>query len=138
MTRVCAWCDRDFVARSRTQACCSNQCRQYLNEWRKRQPPDYQPSVHRPHRRQHGTTAQRGLGTAHQRARKLLLTQLRAGAVMFCPFCQAQLRFGERIDLDHSLPRVYGGTTGDRLAHASCNRAAGAIISNTRGRTPKW
>jgi hypothetical protein len=138
MTRVCAWCDRDFVARSRTQACCSNSCRQSLIEWRKRQAPGYQPPIRRPDHRQLGTTAQRGLGTPHQRARKRLLTQLRAGVVMLCPFCHAQLRYGERLDLDHSLPRVYGGTTGDRLAHASCNRAAGAVISNTRRRTPRW
>jgi hypothetical protein len=118
MTKVCAWCDRDFAPRSRTQACCSNRCRQYLNEWRKRQAPDYQPPVRGSDRRQRGTTAQRGLGTPHQRARGLLLTQLRAGSVMYCPFCHAQLRHGQQLDLDHSLPGVYGGTTGDRSCPA--------------------
>jgi hypothetical protein len=120
MTKVCAWCDRHFAPRSRTQACCSNRCRQYLNEWRKRQARDYQPPVRGSDRRQRGTTAaQRGLGTPHQRARGLLLTQLRASSVMYCPFCHAQLRHGQQLDFDHSLPRGYGGTTGDRLAHSA-------------------
>jgi 5-methylcytosine-specific restriction endonuclease McrA len=66
------------------------------------------------------------------RLRKQALAQLRDG-VDLCPFCRKPMRSWQRLDLDHAVPRMYGG--GDetlRLAHAHCNRAAGARLVNFR------
>ncbi len=41
-----------------------------------------------------------------------------------------------RLDLDHTLPRLFGGAGGPtRLMHSRCNRALGAQITNSIRRT---
>lgn len=76
------------------------------------------------------TTTERGLGNVHQKARKSALRALQEGAP--CPFCGLGMFRSQDLDLDHSIPRALGGTKGDRLAHRSCNRAAGARLGNQR------
>lgn len=54
----------------------------------------------------------------------------------YCPLCGQVMVQGQALDLDHSTPVVLGGDgAGDRIAHASCNRSAGATLGNQlRGR----
>ena len=49
-----------------------------------------------------------------------------------CPLCGLTMYEGQALDLDHSTPVVLGGGVepGDRMAHASCNRSAGATLGN--------
>lgn len=74
------------------------------------------------------TTTERGLGHRHQQARKRALRAHQDGAP--CPFCGEGMFRTQDLDLDHSVPRALGGTKGDRLAHRSCNRSAGARMGN--------
>lgn len=74
------------------------------------------------------SSSARGVGWAHHKRRKAALAALVDGTP--CPFCQEPMLKTQALDLDHSLPRALGGTVGDRLAHASCNRAAGARMTN--------
>jgi 5-methylcytosine-specific restriction endonuclease McrA len=70
-------------------------------------------------------STQRGLGTDHQRRRKALLP---AAIGKRCPFCGLPMLIGQKLELDHSIPRALGGRHGDRMAHAVCNRRAGARL----------
>jgi hypothetical protein len=76
------------------------------------------------------TTTEKGLGYAHQRLRKALLSSLVPGSR--CPRCgEAMLPHIQALDLDHAVPRSQGGAGGpSRLAHASCNRRHGAELAN--------
>lgn len=49
-----------------------------------------------------------------------------------CPLCGLPMYEGQSLDLDHSVPVALGGGAepGDRMAHASCNRSAGATLGN--------
>ena len=76
----------------------------------------------------HGTTTERGLGWDHQKERARLLPFAYHTA---CPMCGATMWPDQQLDLDHRLPRVFGGSTaegGGQIVHASCNRAEGARI----------
>ena len=77
------------------------------------------------------TTAQRGLGWAHQKERARQVMALQDGTP--CPRCGRPMwrRYARLLDLDHVIPRHFGGTDGPKvLAHRRCNRAAGARITN--------
>lgn len=79
--------------------------------------------------RYRGTTAQRGLGAAHQADRKRLLAQHRDGDP--CWRCGQPMYKWQKLDRDHIVDRALGGTAGAAvLAHQSCNRAAGARLGN--------
>jgi hypothetical protein len=65
----------------------------------------------------------------HQRLRRSLLPGAYGRP---CPFCGLVMLRGERLDLDHSVPVVYGGGGFGRMAHASCNRRMGAKIGAQR------
>jgi hypothetical protein len=48
-----------------------------------------------------------------------------------CPFCGFVMLKGQKLDLDHATPRMLGGAKGPRrIAHAHCNRSAGARLGN--------
>lgn len=49
-----------------------------------------------------------------------------------CPLCGHTMYEDQPLDLDHSVPVVLGGgaNPGDRMAHSSCNRSAGATLGN--------
>lgn len=48
-----------------------------------------------------------------------------------CPGkCGRIMTRGMALDLDHSVPLILGGTVGDRIICASCNRSAGATLGN--------
>jgi len=70
-------------------------------------------------------TSERGLGAEHQRIRKALLPYAYGKQ---CAMCGLLMSKDQALDLDHSLPRALGGTHGDRIVHASCNRSAGARL----------
>lgn len=53
-----------------------------------------------------------------------------------CPLCGRLMHPDQPLDLDHSTPHALGGQHGDRIVHASCNRAAGARLGNARRRRP--
>lgn len=87
-----------------------------------------------------------GLGWNHEQRRRALLPYAYGRT---CPFhglvamCPGVMRRGEDLDLDHSLPRSLGGTHGDRMAHAACNRSWGNGTRGDRpamdpGPTPGW
>lgn len=91
-----------------------------------------------------GTTNERGLGHEHRRERARLLT---AAIGQPCPYagidpkCTGLMLAGEPLDLDHGIARVHGGRSNNgynRIAHAGCNRRAGArlgaAITNSRRR----
>lgn len=81
------------------------------------------------------TTSQRGYGYHHQRRRSAALRALVPGTP--CPYCGHPMYSDMELDLDHADPLAYGGDPRGprRLAHAPCNRRAGAIIGN-RWRSP--
>lgn len=76
---------------------------------------------------------------AHQQRRKKLLPKAYG---MACPLCGGVMVRGQSLDLDHSTPVVMGGSTGDRIVHAACNRSAGATLGNRlrggRGSREYW
>ncbi len=87
-----------------------------------------------------------GLGYDHERRRAALLPYAYGKTCPYhgtVPTCPGLMRRGDQLDLDHSQPRSRGGTVGDRIVHATCNRAYG---NGTRGRyasadpgpTPGW
>lgn len=52
-----------------------------------------------------------------------------------CPFCRKPMWPDQDLDADHEAPRVLGGRSRLRWAHAKCNRSAGAVLGNLlRGR----
>ena len=56
---------------------------------------------------------------------------------MACPMCGHTMRKDQPLDLDHSTPVASGGSgAGDRIAHAACNRSAGAALRE-RLKAPK-
>lgn len=92
------------------------------------------------------TNKERGLGSEHRRRRAALLPYAYGQT---CPYfgrvdiCPGLMQRGEDLDLDHSVPRSLGGTVGDRIAHASCNRSWGNGTRGDRakpdpGPTPGW
>lgn len=54
-----------------------------------------------------------------------------------CPMCGRVMLKTQALDLDHSLPLILGGTVGDRIVHAICNRSAGARLGNTLRRSSR-
>jgi hypothetical protein len=83
-----------------------------------------------------GWTTLSGRGADHQKERREALARLVDGADR-CPFeyCgHAPLYAWQELDLDEYPPRVIAQATGAaqirRLAHASCNRRAGAELGN--------
>jgi 5-methylcytosine-specific restriction endonuclease McrA len=77
------------------------------------------------------TTTERGLGGAHQAARRAAMKALRDGDP--CALCGHGMHRDQALDLDHAIPRALGGADGPlRLAHARCNRSAGARLGNQR------
>jgi len=87
-----------------------------------------------------------GLGWAHRKRRALALAAMRDGDP--CWRCGRPMYARQALDLDHVRPRAFGGADGPALlAHASCNRRAGAIQGNRMRRTrfrrrrrtlPRW
>lgn len=78
-----------------------------------------------------------GLGWAHAKARAALPPP--DGTP--CPFCRRPMLDGQRLDADHSNPRVLGGAGSElRWSHAGCNRREGARLGNLlRGRNgARW
>jgi len=76
------------------------------------------------------TNKQRGVGWQHTQQRDRLLARHTDGRP--CWWCGEPLYRdpkrnpdGEPLHADHTRPRSKGGTTADRLLHASCNRARG-------------
>lgn len=74
-----------------------------------------------------GRTTARGLGGAHQAERRRLLPSAYGTP---CPLCGDLMLRGQRLDLDHAVPRVLGGPDAGprRIAHARCNRSAGSRL----------
>lgn len=85
------------------------------------------------------TTTEQGLGWEHQRARAAAIADLAANPGRSCWRCKRPMYVGQALDFDHVISRVLGGHRGPRkLAHASCNRSAGASLGNRlRGRAKK-
>jgi hypothetical protein len=111
MARVarCVKCGRFFETRKPNQVYCVEQCR---------------PRTHYTKR----SSTERGYGAAHQKRRKQLLP-LAYGTP--CPICGLLMLLGQALDLDHSTPISKGGTEGDRITHAFCNRSrADGVRSN--------
>jgi len=78
-----------------------------------------------------GSTTERGLGSSHVRDKKRLKAQLRDGTP--CWRCGQPMYSSQDLDRDHITDRARGGADGPAvLAHASCNRAAGATARNQR------
>jgi hypothetical protein len=76
-----------------------------------------------------GTTKQRGLGAEHQADKKRLLANLRPGEP--CWRCAQPMWPHQQLDRDHITSRALGGARGPAvLAHATCNRSAGAALGN--------
>lgn len=74
-----------------------------------------------------------GYGWDHQQARKSALEMFTDGTP--CPLCGRPMRYYQALDLDHTMPIVFGGRDGNRrLVHARCNRSAGQRISALRAK----
>lgn len=72
-----------------------------------------------------GSSTARGYGTEHRRLRAKLAPK---AVGKRCVRCGQPIRPGQPIDLDHTDDRTgYRG-----MAHAKCNRTAGAIKANSR------
>lgn len=79
--------------------------------------------------RYRGTTAERGLGSDHQADKRRLLALHRDGDP--CWRCGQPMYKSQPLDRDHVVDRALGGTLGPAvLAHAACNRGAGATLGN--------
>lgn len=77
-----------------------------------------------------GTTTANGYGYDHQRLRRALLPEAYGKP---CPRCGKPMLPGQSLDLDHTDDRTgYNG-----MAHADCNRAAGARKANARRRAQR-
>jgi 5-methylcytosine-specific restriction endonuclease McrA len=85
-----------------------------------------------------GTTTQRGLGWQYVKQGQRLRAAMRDGDL--CWRCGQPMYKWEALDQDHLTPRALGGTDGPTvLAHAHCNRSAGARLGNRRrGTTNTW
>lgn len=86
--------------------------------------------------RWYGNTTQRALGAEHVADLKRLKAALRDGEP--CWRCGHPMYRTQALERDHIIDRVHGGATGPAvLAHARCNRSAGATMGNQlRGFTP--
>lgn len=72
-----------------------------------------------------------GLGWQHQKVRRQLLAELVDGDP--CWRCGRPMWRADAsgLDSDHVVDRQHGGAGGpERLAHARCNRSAGAMAGN--------
>jgi 5-methylcytosine-specific restriction endonuclease McrA len=89
-------------------------------------------------KRHRGTTTERGLGYAHQKDGRRLKAVHRDGDL--CWRCGQPMYKWQALERDHVTPRAYGGADGPAvLAHAHCNRSAGARLGNRmRGQQPGW
>lgn len=89
-----------------------------VSQWHraeKHNPPPAPPPAKKPR----GSTAARGYGYDHERLRRALLPTAYGKP---CPHCGEPMLRGQPLDLDHTDDRAaYRG-----MAHASCNRSAGA------------
>lgn len=73
------------------------------------------------------TTTTRGYGYSHQVLRRALLPGAYGTP---CPRCGERMQPGQPLDLDHTEDRTgYRG-----MAHATCNRRAGAHKTNAQRR----
>ena len=88
-------------------------------------------------KRHRGTTTQR-LGRNHAPDRRRLLAALKDGDL--CWRCGQPMFRWQALDRDHVIDRVRGGIDGPAvLAHARCNRSAGARAGNRmRGAAKRW
>lgn len=76
-----------------------------------------------------GSAASRGYGHAHRRQRAHLLSRFQDGDP--CCRCGQPMYRGQALEADHhGVAKAMGGLLPDALAHASCNRRAGAILGN--------
>ena len=73
-----------------------------------------------------GSTSARGYGWDHQQRRTRALAALAGGEP--CWRCGRPMYHWQALDLDHVVALALGGGGGDRLAHAACNRRAGAVL----------
>ena len=80
-------------------------------------------------KRHRGTTTQRGLGHAHEVDRRHKMAALQDGEP--CPYCGRGMFRGQALELDHYPGRAFGGPQLTRLAHAHCNRSAGARMGDS-------
>lgn len=89
-------------------------------------------AVARPRRSHARTTTQRGYGYTHERARAEALRAFVEGRP--CPMCGKPMYTSQGLDLDHVTPMALGGAKDGpkRLVHRSCNRRAGAVLTNAR------
>jgi 5-methylcytosine-specific restriction endonuclease McrA len=75
------------------------------------------------------STTARGLGAFHQADKKRLLAAHRDGDP--CWRCGQPMYKTQALERDHLTARALGGTDGHAvLAHARCNRSAGAKLGN--------
>jgi hypothetical protein len=96
------------------------------------------PKRRRPRRRKPppGNTTRVGLGAPHQAARRALLAVFREGdpcpyaITRQCKYADGRMWSWQALDCDDYPPRALGGGQHKRLAHARCNRAAGARLGN--------
>lgn len=78
-------------------------------------------------------------GYAHRQRRARLMRDLHDGDP--CCRCGQPMYRDQALDADHLFtPIVFGGELPDALAHASCNRSAGASLGNRlrAGQTAAW
>jgi len=76
-----------------------------------------------------GSREQRGYDYHHQLARRKALSVFVQGSL--CVLCGLPMFHPEqKLDLDHSVPCVFGGDGPRRLTHASCNRREGTLLRN--------
>lgn len=76
-----------------------------------------------------GSPTSRGYGYAHRRQRAHLMSRLQDGDP--CCRCGRPMYRGQALEADHhGVPMTMGGLLPDALAHASCNRRAGAVLGN--------
>jgi len=79
--------------------------------------------------RWYGSTTERGLNGTHAADLKRLRAQHRDGDP--CWRCGQPMYKTQALERDHVIDRVLGGADGPAvLAHASCNRSAGATLGN--------
>lgn len=85
-------------------------------------------------KRWRGTTTQRGLGWPHVKHGRQLRKVHKDGDL--CWRCGQPMYSWQALDRDHITPRALGGTDGPAvLAHAHCNRSAGAALGNRMRKT---
>lgn len=123
---VCVTCSSSFLAGNTRAMYCSEACRPYRS--RIASPMDRERWSRR------GSSTSRGYNSDHRRVRSKLLEAFCEGDP--CCRCQLPMYSWQRLDADHfSQALALGGTLPDALAHASCNRRAGAALGNRMRRT---